>query len=426
MKDKELAKGSAILFILLMASNLLNGLFQIMLGKILNDEVLYGIISALISFFNIASLPVAFISLLVTKYTAEFNIQEENGRIKSFLLIIYRYVIILSILVFILGICIAPTVDNYLKIKDLPLIILMFCSAIVTYFMQIPMGYFQGSKKFASYGIYNLIVPILRILFCFFFIGRGIKLYGVAISFLLSTFIAVIIGFFWLRKIFKAEKKQKVNIKKKDIMLFSYTTILLNIANTFLYNIDMILVKHYFTLEVGYYSVASTLAKLILFAVNVIIIAMFPLAVEKKGEKQKEKRMLKKALGFGVLISLSVAFFLNVGGKIIITIMYNESFLDAEKYMLPISLFIVALSVLSIISNFDLACGNAGFVIGSMYASVLLSFVAVSLFHNNILQVVWILSGIICFIAFINIVFAFGKHNNRNGGKKNERKKCWL
>lgn len=404
MKDKEFAKSSLLLFILMMICNVVNYLFQIVLGRLLNDPTDYGTMNALLSVLNIVSLPVAVVAMVVTKYVAEYDAKDNYGEIKSFLSYVSKVVMILIACVCIVGIITSGIIGKYIHVDDGMLIFLIVFGAAISYLIQIVIGFFQGTKKFMSYGIYNVIAPIAKMIICIVLLLFGFKLWGVTVSIVASNFIAIIIGGIWLYKLFKNIDAVEIRLTSKMIMSFSYSAIFLNVGITLLNNIDMMLIKHYFIEEAGYYSVASVLGKLILYFSNAIVVALFPFVVSQKGNGKNAIGLLKNALLYGTLIAGGAGIGLAVFAEIIIKLMYGTVYLKAVEYIIPICVLVTALSILTIIANYDVALEKANFVTISMILASVFDVIIILIYHENIIHVVWIMAIILSIVAVINLI----------------------
>lgn len=404
MAKKKYEKESLTLFALIMLCNVINYFFQIIVGRILNDVSDYGTMNALLSVLNIVSLPVAVIAMVVTKYIAEYNINDQKKAMKAFLYWITQKVFILVILVCLIGAFLSKYISGYIHVNSRLLIILIIFGAAISYLIQIAIGYFQGTKNFLHYGMYNLIAPAFKMLICVVVFLGGYKLLGLTISIVLSNCIAVLIGAIWLNYFFRNIKSENKTLSVKKIMNFSYSAVFMNVGITLLNNVDMVLIKHYFILESGYYSVASVLGKLVLYVSNTIVVILFPYTIEQNGRGKSTKGTLKKALLYGSSISIVASLGLIVFSEIIIKMMYGTSYLEATKYIIPIGVLVTALSVLTIIANYELALEKIKFVTVSMLVAVFLNGLAIVLYHENIMNVIWILATVAMLTAVVNLI----------------------
>ncbi|WP_461257612.1 oligosaccharide flippase family protein, partial [Treponema sp. R80B11-R83G3] len=119
-------------------------------------------------------------------------------------------------------------------------------------------------------------------------------------------------------------------------MHFVWITFLVNVGMTVFTNIDVIIVKHYFTDEAtGFYSVASILGKMILYISGSIVLVMFPFITEASVKKGDVNKILKKALLYGGGLSVLCTLGLNVLTKQVIFILFGGKYMDSAIYILP-------------------------------------------------------------------------------------------
>ena len=115
--DTELERNSMISFSLIMISNLLSAVFQIISGKCLDDVQLYGELNAIFSLYNILVIPNAIFAFIVSKYMAEIWFTRERGEAKSFLKSMGKILIGLAVLMTLGEILFAGNIRQYLNIE---------------------------------------------------------------------------------------------------------------------------------------------------------------------------------------------------------------------------------------------------------------------------------------------------------------------
>lgn len=352
--SKEFEKNSSILFALMMLANVVNYLFQIVTGRLLDVDS-YGELNTMISIFTLIALPATVLNLVVSKFVTEYDSQNKKDTAKGFLKYITRYIVIISVVIFSIGIFLSNSIAKFIKLHDKKLIVLLFFAAAVCTLTSIVLGGLQGIKKFTAYGLVNLIMPIIKILGSVMFIIIGFGLYGVFGSIALGYIVMFFVGIWILRKYFKNNKVIKSNCTSRDILRFGIGSFAVNSGICFFTNIDVVLVKHSFSAqEAGLYSSAAVLAKMVLYVTTAMTVALFPMVVEN-AKTNKARKILKKALLYGGGISIVTALGLIILRKPMILILYGEKYMQSIEYIIPLSVMIVALSFLSIIVNYRLA-----------------------------------------------------------------------
>lgn len=401
--NREFEKSSSILFVLMMAANVINYLFQIVTGRLL-DVNSYGELNTLISIFTLVSLPATVLNLVVSKFVTQYDAQNMKGEAKGFLKFIVKYIFIIAAIVLGVGGISAQIIADFINVHDKILIVLLFIAAGVCVLTSLILGGLQGIKKFTEYGIVNLIMPTIKFLGSIIFIVIGLKLYGVFAAITLGYIVTFIIGIYILKRYFKKYESIKNSLTSKDILKFSTGSFVVNAGICFFTNIDIVLVKHNFTAqEAGLYSSAAVLAKMVLYVTTAMTVALFPMVVEN-AQNHKARVILKKALLYGGGISVITALGLVILKKPMILVLYGEKYSEAVDYIIPLSIMIISLSFLSIIVNYRLALGKIKSLCWSILVGVCFILIFTTIFNNSIYSIIYIMSLGMVMMFIYNII----------------------
>lgn len=401
MKDFE--KNSIIIFTLTMICSVINYLFQIIMGRMLDIES-FGILNAISAFYLIISIPTIVIFMLVSKYVSEYKAL--NAPIDILIKKIFILVLLISVVFSIIGICLSCYIKTLINIDNINLLYITILAVGFGYILQIALGGLQGGKKFIAFGIICLAQSLNKLFGSIIFLKLGFELNGVVFSFLIGNILAIIIGFCILKIDFKVTIN-KITIKnKKNVVQFAWAALLYNIGTNVLTNIDIIIVKKYFSEEItGLYSAASILGKIIIFASSTIILVLFPYAAEANVKNENKNKLLIKSLIYGGCLSVIFALGINIFSKYIISFLFGYRYIESIEYLLYISIWIVFLSLLIIISNYLLAINRVKLISYSMVSGCIISIILILLFNNNnILRIIFILIVISFSILIINII----------------------
>ncbi|HQP92037.1 MAG TPA: oligosaccharide flippase family protein, partial [Candidatus Omnitrophota bacterium] len=156
-------------------------------------------------------------------------------------------------------------------------------------------------------------------------------------------------------------------------------------------NTDIILVKHFFSpADAGYYSVAQTIGKIVLFVPGAIGVVMFPKIVETHSKKMNTLVVLKKCLwavgflsGFAFLLSLLFP-------NIILNILTGHSQPEAVSLVKYFALSMTFFALVNILMIYHLSLHNMKFIYFMLFVS-LLQLTAISLLHSSLEQVLIIM-----------------------------------
>lgn len=413
MSNKELEKGSLVLFLTIFVTNVISYIFNLLASRLFSVSE-FGTINVLMSLFLILSIPGTVVSTVITKYIANYDIVNEKRNIGFFVKSNYKIVFIAVLILTFLEILLSPLISKKMNINNIFYVIFIIIVSSVSIICSIIGGLTQGLKKFFTVGNYYLIQAICKIMPGLFLSYLGFGIYGIIIGLLSGFIISQIYGIFSCMKtlsynFFKPDQL-KINLDFKYLLNFILTILFVQFALSLLSNIDMILVKIFFTSEIaGIYSGALIWGKIILMIPLAIVIPLFTLTTHEKNNKKREDKLLLKSLLYGGGLAFFTSIFINLFKKIIILYMMGNKYISSMDFVFPISVLVCSITLLTILFNFCLALNNTFFLKISFFLIYFFSIVIIYKWHNNIEIIIYILtiSNILLFV--INFIYIFNR-----------------
>jgi len=386
-KNNEAIRGSVIVFTGSMTGNVLAYLYNIIIGRMLEPNS-YGIFSSIVAIGYIISVFSATLSLLITKFSAEYVSKKDMDGIYSiFKYTTNRFLILGGIL---LGFFVAsaPLISRFLKIDSVTPILILSVSLVIMFLIAINRGVLQGTLNFFAFSINTNVEMLLRIIISVLCIFIGWKVNGALLGLTLGIFIAYILSFIPIRKMFRGVQRKAINthlIKKYAVPLF-----ISFLGMTLLYTVDIILVKHYLSdYETGIYSALSIFGKIIFFASGSIALALFPMAAERNASGRGHKHLLRDSLLIVTVISvciLAVYFFMP---KVVVGFVLGKDFLEASPYLMAFGLVMFFYSLINILINYYLSINQTAVSYLPFVFSIVL-LVLIMFFHGSLREIIYI------------------------------------
>ncbi len=405
---KELERSSSIIFVLSMGANLINYIFQIVMGRMLSVTN-FGIMNTCFSIFMFAFLPSSVFALAVSKYTAELSVKNEKEKIPYFIKEMFTKAGIIGIIVAIVMILLAPSIRTFLAI-DTPYIIELLALAIgLGVVSPVISGGLQGLKKFINLGLFSIITATVKLLVSIILVFLGFSLYGIMGALIISACISIVYGALIIKKHFKGVRPQNPGIRNHLILRFILISLTTSICLAVFTNIDMIMIKHFFSeTEAGLYSSAMQFGKILLYVPNALVMAMFPIAAEENTRSGNSFPILKKSMIYCGLITIVAAVILNLFPQFFIGLLFGTKYLDATQFILPVCLMTIPLGLSTTIMNFSLAINRTKFLAYSMIAGcvtdlLLIYFVS----HTTIFEILWTLIWVGIAMLLSNIIYLY-------------------
>jgi len=397
---KEFEKNSIIIFFFTITVNIINYLFQIIMGRML-DVSQFGLINTLFSFYALLTMPSLAIIMIVSKYVTEYNTLNKN--VNALLNKIIIYVLLFALSYTIICISLSRLFSLFLNINNVWFVNIIILITGLSFILPVINGGLQGTKLFIALGIVNLIFWLTRLFGSIIFVIIGLGINGVLISLLLGNIIAIIVGFIFLK--YKIELVRENIIYDINIIKFIWITFLMNIGINILTNIDVILIKHYFSEEeTGIYSVSSLLGKIIFFISSSIVLVMFPYATEAAVKKINTNRILLKTVLYGGSLTILCGVILNIFSKYIIRIFFGIKYIESAVFILPISVWTISVSFIIILSNYVIAINKAKLLSYTLIIGCIISFIFIYFIHDTILNIIYIFASITFIVLIINSI----------------------
>jgi len=255
----------------------------------------------------------------------------------------------------------------------------------------------------------GVVSVISKLFFGFVLVAAGLKAFGGLLGFVFSAIVGFCLSLFQLPKgmIKLSALPDPVILDKKDIYGYFLPVGLYTLCFFALTNMDIILVKHFFSpIEAGFYSVAQMVGKIVLFVPSAIGVVMFPKIVDHHARKEDAKAILKKCLlVVGILCGL-VSFFALLCPAFILKVLTGH---DQPQAISLVKFFAISMSFFALVNIFmiyHLSLRRMRFIY-FMSVMTIFQFFGIWLFHNTLASVLLTLT--LCSV----VLFCFGIYFSR-------------
>ncbi|MCX8198388.1 MAG: oligosaccharide flippase family protein [Candidatus Micrarchaeota archaeon] len=311
----------------------------------------YGALNALLSLFGVLVLPFASFSALLVKKVAQ-----EKSRAYAACRLAVRISLLFSAALLALVLAFPQQLNSAFHIED-PAVPLFFWLAVSLALLWISLNgvlqglgnFFLSGSAFAAGSLAKLALAFLFVLLGSFTLSTAIASYGIA--FLIAAGMAA----FGLRGFFAAPKKaQGMQGMKGDYAKIAG----MDMGFALLFNGDLVVLGMLFPGEqLGFYSAASIVAKIISYALLPLAAVAFPKMVEQSWRKQSPKALF---LTLAVVLAggAGILAFYQLAGAQFLSILYTERYLPAMPYLMVLSLAMVLYCLNMASSRYFAAVGS--------------------------------------------------------------------
>ena len=402
----EFERNSLIVFSISMLSNVINYLYQIIMGNLLSPSD-YGLVNTLLSLSIVAGVPSGIFSALTATYTAKYHAQGDTGSIAVFMRKMFRVSMLFSVLFFFVSIPVSIPVASILQIDHPVYVVGVMLVVAISCVAPTFSCTLQGIKRFVPYSFNTVLTVFARLLLSAGLVLAGWTISGPLMGMIWSSLLAIAFCIYKVRDLFFAPVKENLALDRTEIRRYFVSTFWFQMFLLLMANGDVLLIKTFAAdpAEVGIYSSGSVIGKISLYLANAIVPVLLPMVAELQSTVHDTRQLLKRAMLWGGGVAMLCAVGMNVVGRPMIGLLFGERYLAAIDLLLPISFYVVPVACLTILINYLMPLGRSGFFAVSMAAGYLLIFVLVSRFHHSVAQMLYIMGGGLLLVLAANLIY---------------------
>lgn len=417
-RSEGILKQSSVIFLAVAVFNIVSLLYQLYMVRALSP-IDYGILNSLFSILMIISIPSSTLQTVVTKYISHFYAVDDHDRINLLLRSFVKKTIVFGLIIFLVLMLGSKYVSSFLQISS-PLLIMML--GLVTFFsviLPLAQGGLQGLQRFGSLGVSMILNGCLKLVLGILFVSSGFGVMGAMGALAISTFAALLLAFALLvsvlkrplsldskRLMFESEASDN-SIDFTEIYKYFYATATVFLCYMLITNIDIILVKHFFDpSDAGYYSISQMVGKMILFLPIAITMVMFPKVSRLYAQEKSSKSLLTKSLLYSGLMCGSAAIVCIFFPGMVIKLLSGEEHIVCIPLVRIFSVTMVFFAMVYTLLFYQLAIHCLNFIRSLIFLTVLQA-IMIYLFHQSLMQILYIMCGnaILLFVVNIFIVY---------------------
>lgn len=348
----------AVTFIFSMLGSVLNYFCQIITGNLLSVEE-FGIYNAINSLA--ANLVIVFtpLSIMACQMTAANS--ERPGCNRGIYMQLAAFSGILIIIMLFLGGILYQKIEGRFGVRHIGDWIVLLLMVGISGLYNIAYSVVQGLKRFVIYGIIGSAFMIIKLVAIVTDIKIGIGISGIIYALFFSYFLVLILTSLFIRQTIGDSKTEKIDdLSKQDIFKLYGLTFVSQILISFYLNGGEIILMNfkYDERAMGLYSSAVTLGKVCLYVISVISVVLLPTVAGKEQPVAKKKAILYKSVLISLMLAIIYVIFLLTIGKNLILFFFGDTYKEALEYIPYIAIFVIPLSIISVVHNFFIGIGK--------------------------------------------------------------------
>jgi O-antigen/teichoic acid export membrane protein len=401
LKDRFL-RGSALLFAAMMVGNVFGYLFQLAMGRMLSVAE-YGEMNALMSLMVMFGIPLAALVNFFARETSVYFSKGDSASVRG----LHRYGLTRTCWIAAFVICplafLSPFIGRYIGVS-FDKVILVFTCVFVGALATVNTGVIQGMQYFRSLSFIGAGASFFKFAFAIVFVWFGWGVLG-ALGGLLATGLTLLVYSQWLILSSLPREKKAFHLSFGKIYKYVGGLFLANAFFGVLTQVDVMLVKHYFTpQEAGLYASAAILGKAVMYLPGAIVLALFPMAAANQAAGQSSSGMLIKAIGLTLALSGGGAVILHFFPGVIMGTLFGARYLPAAPLTAIFGLAMLPMALILVLMNYLLAQGRVRFVVFLAMAGIV-ELAGIHFFRNNLHNILYVIMAAGCMALFLMLSY---------------------
>lgn len=383
IRRNRLVRQNLVLFFGGLVAGIGGFVYHAIAGRILGPET-YGQVAFLIAVYAVGTGPALILIVVLARYTAMLSARVDPG-VRSLFGRTVRLIAIPCLFFILLTALFARPIALYAHVgSTIPILILGFSIALI-WQVAIPRGILQGLQRFTPLSLNLSLELVIRTAVVFALLRAGYAVSGAMAAVFVGLAFVFCLGIFSLRDHFRGSPTR---VRLRVMASFSLTATAGIIGVLVLYNLDVILAKHYLSdHDAGIYGGLNKIGTILYFLTLSVSQVLFPRVVEAVAKEQNPGRILLSSAGILTALGAGALLVFAVVPGLVVGILFGPSFKDATPLVFPVGVIGLALSLDNLLVQFFMAVHDRLFV-PILALGVVTEGVLIYLFHARVGQIV--------------------------------------
>ncbi|MBI4894874.1 MAG: flippase [Candidatus Aenigmarchaeota archaeon] len=407
--SSKVVKGSLLIFISVVVATVLGYVLRLFLSRNLTLEQ-FGLLYAVLIFFGFFGL---FRDLglnhTIVKFIPEFFFRKQFDKIKSFIIFVIIFQIIVSLIIVIpilyfsdyIALAYFHSIDATIAIQ------LLSITFLLNAFLSIFQSALQGFNKITYYSVIQPLSMTITLGSIYFLVS--LTLLGAVLGYVIAAVVMAVVTFFMFLKSFPKFSNLKTSIDKpliKKGLSFSLPVFIGFIGGFLLSYTDTMVLTYFKTLtDVAYYQVALPTSQILWIISTPVVTVLFPVISEMsaKAENKLISKTVSISLKFTLVLIIPIATTMFLFSDYIIIFLFGSTYLPASLTLQILSLAAIPLVLWSVCTIILTSIGQpkigTKIVIGSAIFNLIGAILLVQFLGIVGVAITTALSFLIAFIA---------------------------
>ncbi len=372
MKVRNLIHGSFAISFGTFVGGAISYVFSVVMGRLLGPAH-FGDLGAIASFIVLITAVSGAIFTVVMHYAGQLYVKKSFTELKKLHRKISMSVLVVATALLIISFALVPWVVKIFSISDSQALYIALVAIVFSFLIVINKGVLQGTQQFWAITVVGILELAIKLAVAVVLVRAGLGLKGATTAMVVSIGSAYLVTLYMTQRLLNKpsnlaaqlpnHKSAEDVLERSDIMRYLVPTVFATLFLLVVMNLDVILVKHFFSpVDAGQYVAVSTIAKIIFYVTGPISLVMFPLITEQRTKGEKHYQTLLFSLILTIVASAILMTIYIIFQHKIIVALYGTQY-GQLGYLLPqASWLVIALSLVNLMTQYFLSIRQFTFI----------------------------------------------------------------
>ena len=365
-------------------------MYHFAVGRLVGPAA-YSVVAAAVGAASLLTLPALVLQLIAVRFTSVAAARGQLGPVRRLVRLLSGLSLGMGVPIAVVMLLAGPGLAQFLQLRDRTVIALLSFIALLAMLVSANRGVLQGLRRFTALSANLVLDGAGRVGVAISLVLGGWGAAGAVVGLLAGPAIAFAQSLTLLRGLPHAPPQAATSVG--EVARYAAPAAVAVIGVTYLYNIDVILARHYLpSREAGIYAAGAVLARVTYFLGLTITGVMFPEVAGRHARDEDHYHVVELSLAFLLAAGtcLTAAYALLPG---LVLLPYGAEFNPVRPYLGPFAAALTLLAVSNLFVNYFLSVNSTRFVLPLLAAGVMETGLMTA-FHHDLGQLLLVLLGV--------------------------------
>lgn len=384
LSGSRLIRQNAILFAGGFIAGVLGFVYHAIARRMLGTDV-YGEVASMVALYAVLSAPYYILLLVMARYAVTLQTAGKSSSLRNLMLRTDRVITPPTLLLVVLAVVLAVPTAAFEHLRSPWPVIWLGLAVAAFWHVAVPRGALQGTQRFSALSTNLALELVVRTSVLVLLLILGFSVSGSMAAILAGCVFAYAFGLYSLRETLSEHGEA---VRLRTMFAFSLTAAAGTVGVLLIYNMDVVLAKHYLgNHDAGIYGGLNKIGTIIYFGTLSVSQVIFPRVVEAVATRGHPGRLLLLSAALLTVLGGAALVVFTVASKLVVLVLYGPGFEDAIPYVFLMGLVGLALSLANLLVQFLMAVHDRVFV-PILAAACVIEATLIALFHDQVGDVV--------------------------------------